>query len=138
MCRIKLIYWTFVLTYSMSLVYSLTINIFPELLSRQTQFVDNIIDMSILMLVDFVPILIVAIAHFTSYSSVGRLLKIVKTLKMQEMTMDVEDTDSIEGPVMQSGIARYTTVLKNLELLSQNTSTDERVSMVSEETVQVK
>ena len=122
----------------MSLVYSLTINIFPELLSRQTQFVDNIIDMSILMLVDFVPILIVAIAHFTSYSSVGRLLKIVKTLKMQEMTMDVEDTDSIEGPVMQSGIARYTTVLKNLELLSQNTSTDERVSMVSEETVQVK
>ena len=44
--------------------------------------------MLIMMLLDFVPILIVAIAHFTSYSSVGRLLKVVRTLKLQEMTVD--------------------------------------------------
>ena len=88
MCRIKLIYWSFVLTYSISLVYSILILIYPEMLSKQRQFIDDILDMSIMMLLDFVPILIVAIAHFTSYSSVGRLLKVVRTLKLQEMTVD--------------------------------------------------
>ena len=88
MCRIKLIYWTFVLTYSLSLFYAIAIVIYPEMLSKQRQFVDDILDMSIMMVLDLVPILIVAIAHFTSYSSVGRLLKIVRTLKLQEMTMD--------------------------------------------------
>ena len=82
MCRIKLIYWSFVLTYSISLVYSILILIYPEMLSKQRQFIDDILDMSIMMLLDFVPILIVAIAHFTSYSSVGRLLKVVRTLKL--------------------------------------------------------
>ena len=79
------------------------------------------------MLIDFVPILVVAIAHFMSYSSVGRLLKIVKTLKLQEMTSDNDDSDSIgrEGPAIPAGIARYTTVLRNLELLTQSTGTIE-------------
>ena len=34
MCRIKLIYWTFVVTYSISLVYSILIMIFPGMLSK--------------------------------------------------------------------------------------------------------
>ena len=73
----------------------------PSILSGQTEFTDEMLDITIIVLIDFVPVLIVAIAHFTSYSSVGRLLKIVKTLRLQEMTMDVDDNDydDVEGPV---------------------------------------
>ena len=84
------------------MIYSVSIMIKPSILSGQTEFTDEMLDITIIVLIDFVPVLIVAIAHFTSYSSVGRLLKIVKTLRLQEMTMDVDDNDydDVEGPVV--------------------------------------
>ena len=76
-CKIKVIYWTFVLTYTSWFLYEALIVIDPLILSTRTRFVDEIIDNAIMIVFVYVPISVVLCAHFLSYSSVSRLLKIV-------------------------------------------------------------
>ena len=68
------------LTYTSWLVYEAVMMV-PVIRVTKSRFLDEIIDIAILMVFDYLPILIVLTAHFMSYSSVGRLLKIVMTLK---------------------------------------------------------
>ena len=80
-CRIKVIYWTFVLTYAIWFLYDLVFAFYPNLMSNMSRFVVELNNMIIATILDYVPILIVLYAHFKSYSSVSRLLKIVMTQK---------------------------------------------------------
>jgi len=81
-CRIKCIYWTFVITYTAWFTYELFIIVVPNLtLTHRKRFVDEIIDIVMLDLFVCAPIFVVLSAHFMSYSSVSRLLKIVMALR---------------------------------------------------------
>ena len=80
-CRIKFIYWTFVLTYTAWFAYELINISVPKILSGRKRFTDEIIDIAMLNIFVCIPILVVLSAHFMSYSSVSRLLKIVMALK---------------------------------------------------------
>ena len=76
-CMIQLIFWTFFVTYSLGFAYNLLMVIFPRFLDKRTRFEDELLDIICFNVFDLIPIMVIMIAHFKSYSSINKILRLV-------------------------------------------------------------
>ena len=75
-CQVRLIFWTFFVTYSLGFAYNSIMVLAPNLISTRTRFIDEILDIACFIGFDLIPIAVIMCAHFKSYSSINRIVRL--------------------------------------------------------------